>query len=694
MKTVIRIVFFVFIISLPTSQTLASQGQNNAAIWYQRAIDVTNSLSNDDWKALMVFANTPTSTPNDRVRKLLSQLNKAQQLVLRGSHKKYSNFYSEIDPDKAETYGSGTLLPYSSHNIVGVPRLAIMMRAQAMVDISDGNTKGASRALAATYKMAQHLSQDLMEGSQSPAYGIISRTSETAQHAIDQGVFSPSDGVHMLNSLRDLGETDQINVIETVTNQYDQTLQWFEAVYESGDTDRLEKYAALFGNNNFDLDNLEEGQFEGMIDQAHDVVDRAVEIMMQGDSEQTRAKLEELNSEIKGTPIAALIPKFRTTTIGGLILIQRVESKIQKQIKTLEILVADELSMNESANAAFWYLRGTKTLDQLGRTQTNEVIKAIIEGSPVEEGSELAESMQKAQEALKLFREASLISNCDFAPARIKTVLEVGQPSQAEDSLTLIPSYLPGMLEAILLLNAEAQFNLSQGNLKDAVDRVATCFRISAHLAHDPIMASSLLSHWAFQEEITLIEKILIHNAWDEQLRKSLSLSFDLMSKKDPFGYFASTTRAYKRLPSAIDFWNSITTKEGASRSSKSIAAWNLDQLIFGLILFEALQVARTDMDVTWNETRSNWWVSLQEPIQIEGISENEARMSAIIFLPDLLAARGMCSLFIPEALKGDLSAISETEVAQITKISELRKNARKELRQANSLINPLPDLK
>ena len=694
MKSVLRIVFFVFIISLTTSQTSASKDQNNAAIWYLRAIDITNSLSNDDWNLLNEFANTPASIPNDRVRNLLSRLSKAQRFVMRGSNKKYSNFYAELGPVNANTAVTGHLLPYSTHATIGVPRLVSMMRVQAMVDISDGNSSSASKALAATFQMAQHLSQDKVFSSKSSAYGTIIRASTTMQFAIDQGVFSPSDGAQMLSSLRDLGEDDQINVIETFANQYDLTLQWFEAVYEAGDTDRLEKYAAIFGNEDFDLDNLVKGQFEGMIDQAHEAVDTAVELMMLGDSEQTRAALKVLNSEIDGTPIAALLPNFQTGTIGGLILIQRVEDAIQKQIKALEILVADEQSIEEYANAAYWYLRGTKILDQLGRANTNEVIEAIIDGSAIEEGSELAESMKNAQEALEFFREASLIYSCDFAPTRIITILVQGHPSQEEDSLTLLPSYLPGMLEAILLLNAEAQYQLSQGNLKEAVDRVATCFRISAHLAKDPIMASSLLSHWVFQQEIALVEKILIHDAWNEELRKTLSLSFELMSKKDPFGYFASTTKASRALPWEFNFWNSISTKEGKSKSRESIKTWNLDQLVFGLILFESLQVARTDMDVTWNATKTNRWVSLPEPIQIEGISENESRMSAIIFLPDLLVARGMCSLFIPDALKGDLSVIAETEVPQITDISELRKNARKELRQANTLINPLPDLK
>lgn len=694
MRYCLRIALFAVVVALLTCPTSGSQDRNNAAIWYQRAIDITNSLSNDDWNVLRAFANTPTSIPNDRVRNLLSRLSKARHLVMRGSHKEYSSFYNELGPVNAETAVTGQLLPYSDHDIIGVPRLATMMRAQAMVDISDGNSAGASKALAATYQMAQHLSQDRVGRSNNSAYGIISRTSETAQLAIDQGAFTPSDGVQLLSSLRDLGANDQIHVIETFANQYDLTLQWFEAVYEAGDANRLEGYAALFGNEDLDLHNLEEGQFEGMIDQAHVVVDRGVELMMLGDSEQTRAALEELSSEIAGSAIAALIPNFRTNTIGGLIRIQRLENSIKKQINAFEILVVDEVMLEESANAAFWYLRGTKALDQMGRAQTNEVIEAIVAGSQVEDGSVLAESMKNAQEALGFFRQGSLIHRCDLAPARTKIILELGTPVPTEDNLTLIPGYLPGMLEALLLFNAEAQFYLDQGNLREVVDRVATCFRISAHLASDPIIASSLLSHWTFQEEITLIDKIVIHDDWDEELRKTLSLSFDLMSKKDPFGFFASTSKAFRELPAGFDFWNGFSAREVQTNTRHTIATWDLDQLVFGLVLFRSLQVARTDMGVTWEDTKSNRWVALQEPTKVEGISENEARMSAIIFLPDLIVARGMCSLFLPAALKGDLSAVSETTVPQITKISELRKKARKELRQANSLINPPPDLK
>lgn len=695
MRSILRIVLFAAVLGLLPCPTSGSLDRNNAAIWYQRAIDITNSLSQEDWNVLEAFANTPTSVPNDRVRNLLSRLHKAKLLVMRASHKKYSNFYQELGSVNAETVvGAGQLLPYSDHDIIGVPRLATMMRAQAIVNISDGNSAGAAKALAATYQMAQHLSQDKVARSNNSAHAIFSRTSETVQLAIDQGVFSPSDGVQVLSSLRELGEHDQIHVVETFANQSDLTLQWFEALYEAGEIDRLESYAAIFGNDNFDLHDLEEGQFEGMIDQAYVVVDRAVELMMLGDSEQTRASLKELFSEVQGSAIAPLIPGLDWRPISGLMQIQRLENSITTQIEALEMLVADELSIEESANAAFWYLRGTNALDQIGRAQTNEVIEVIVAGSPVEEGSVLAASMTNAQEALEFFRQASFIHRCDFAPARTKIILELGNPIPTVDNLTLIPSYLPGMLEAFLLFNAEAQFHLAQGNLQDAVDRVATCFRIIGHLAGDPIIASSLLSHRAFQDEITLIEKILTHHAWDETLRKTLSVSFDSMSKKDPFGYFGSTARTFKELPSFFDLWNSISAREGKNQTRKTIATWNVDQLVFGLILFESLQAAPTDMGVTWNATKTNRWVALQEPIQVEGISENEARMAAIISLPDLLAARGMCSLFLPAALKGDLSAVSEAEIPQITTIRELRKKARKELRQANSLINPLPDLK
>lgn len=690
MRSVIRIVLFAVVVGLLTCPTSGSQDRKNAATWYHRAIAITNSLSMEDWNALTVFVNSPLAAPSDHVRGLLSRLSKAQFLVGGGSRQKFSNFYDGLGPVTAETAVASHPVPYSDHSLIGVPHLATMMQAQAMVQIHDGDPAAAAASLAATYRMGQHLSQDMVLSSNHTAFTILRQTSQTVQFAIDQGVFSSPDGRVMLDALRAIGPDDPLHAVDTFATQTDLIFDWFEALYESGQVDQLENYMSIFGHEDLDLHNIDENEFEELIDQASGVVDRAIELMLLDDPAEARVQLEELCSEVQESMIAGLLPAFRAQTLGGIVQIQYLDDLIGKLAGTLQGLAEEQLTIQESANAAFWYLRGTGILDQIGRDEIEEVIEAFASGSESTDSHERSESIEKARSALNQFQQGSLIRRCDFSPARTEFALELGHAYPVENRLELIPGYIPGMLEALRLFQAEVKHLLVEGRLEEAADRVATCIRMSSHLGDDPLLTSSLLAHRAFQRTIELTAAILSHDDWDEQLRSKLSSSLRWMSRKDPFGYIRSINQARRELASVFMDLNETPDVAEKDAIREGIRGWNADQLVFGLVVFETLKSARSSETANATFEAANAQAALNTSEQWRESIENEGRLSDIISLAELRIARGLSLMLLPQLLKGNATAVTEVEVPSITEIRQLRGSARRDLRKASSLINSL----
>lgn len=664
-------------LGMNTIPAFASDNQN-AATWYQRATDRVDALSDEEWAEIESFAGAPTAVPSDRVRALLDVLSGARSFVLRGSRQPYSDYYSALYVD----FGGERMFPATNHNIRDVPRLATLMRADALRRIHDGDNLGAAESLGATYQMARHLTEDLHPVSNDHGFTIFRQADLTVQLALDRGVFGPAESARMLRALRNVGPDDPFRATETFANLADAALRWYESLYESGQIDTLEGYLAIFQpEEDLDLNALDEVEFHDAIEQSDAVIDQVVEAMLLDDAGEAKARLREISDSIEGQLVAQLLPWL--DTMGGVFQIHYAEKLVASRIETFEKLAQEEKQVQEFANAAMWYLRGIDALGRIGEKRLGAIREFLETSKGTKIEAELAEAHKEVQKALDIFRDGSLIRRCDFSPART-TDLNV------RDDLVLIPTYVPGMFDAMRLLRADAARCLRAGNIESAVDRLATCYRVASHLGTDPLLVSCLTSHDALKTAILLTELVLVHDDWDDQYRTELSKAVGRMSRKDPCGYITSMKQTRERLASAFTRLKAASTDEEFQRNRQVIRKWNGDELLFGLIVLDTLRPA-----VAQRETAAER-DSIAAATEPGGAAvkdqkhELAERLGEILSPEGLKSTRAHVAFAVLDLKSGNLSIFGERQIPDVGSVEKRRRAARRDLRRARSLVDPI----
>ncbi|MCZ6851256.1 MAG: hypothetical protein O7F17_06410 [Planctomycetota bacterium] len=632
----------VIVIGLSMAMVAQAGDQKNAATWYRRAIKAYESLPADVKEALWNYDwSNPNAPATAEFRLALAQV----QPVLRLTHRGARQGYSDFDLDYAQ--GVDLLLPHLQ-SMRGITKL---MRADALVRMRDGDTAGAAAAVASIYRMGGHLGSDRILISSLVGQAIFNAGDVVAQAGVDRAAFTPEDSAIMIMALRDFSATDPFEYVEAISMEQEIMIGWIAEKY-SGE-DGPQQVADLFqgtlpeSEQTKQLRSMTEEEFSESLDQVDQLMNGVIEAFMDPDQEAGRAAMDEIIEELRagehGVLAMVMIPSYNKIFDRR----HEAERRIADRTASLALLMTGELSPQAGANAVMLYLRAIVLLDEIDPEQRRQwLILAADPDEPIDD--DVVKSLTEAEPIIAVLREASHTARCDFSAARY-------------DLVPAIPAYLPGFRELANLLVADADRLLQAGEVDGAVDRLETCYRMSAHLATDGVITSALVSHAMFNAADAILQRELTQAFFEDVHRELLHQALETMSRKDPFGYIAGITSARKE----IDRWLRSMRQRGVAAQldlSESTRGWDVDRLLAWLVAARHIQNA-----LAWPEA----------PL------DSLAPLDGVLALDAIAAVAGQSAEIRAMINAGEAETLSDCDFPLIARVRQQLARARADLRRS-----------
>ncbi|MHC5006482.1 MAG: hypothetical protein ACYTGF_03875 [Planctomycetota bacterium] len=512
----------------------------NAATWYQKSFARLGSLqiSEAEWKAIREYQRDPHSVPSATVRAVLARAEPALSAARRGARQGHNDF--ELD----YTQGYELTLPHLNQ-LRNVGRL---MAADAKLRVHDGSASTAADQIAAMYRMSGHLGTDATIISSLVGQVIFEAADQVAASGIDRGVFGPSESTMMRDGLKQMEQEDPFSMIGAIETEQLIMVDWLRERYGEA-----EDRASLFEDFSMEpgaeealagLTLMDQAQFESALTEADETLGRVIEAFKMDDPNEARFVLEQIGAECQNGehgPLAMLMPSY--ATLYGKLLEARAQ--VAERDAQLAALIAGTVGPGELANAAVLYLQAVEMIGKIDPERIGHLREVASRPlQPIE--PEPAETLRSAADVVETLRRAAQIPRCDFSIVNGKQA-------------PVIPGYLSGLRKAAMLLLADAVRTLHEAEDDQAAQRLQICFRMSAHLAGDPIITSALVSHNVFNGADELARWARGNDAFSTDDRVRLFGGVEAISRKDPFGYVAAIRSArqqiLKRLRFSGDAW-------------------------------------------------------------------------------------------------------------------------------------------
>ncbi len=624
--------------------SLTAQGQSgdNAAYWYQRAIDAYSKLPrstvdlihNYDWS-------NPDLVVTDELRFALGSAQSVIRLAQRGAGGEYSDFGLNYEE------GFELLLPHLN-SMRGIVKL---MRTDTVVKLRDGDTSNAATQIASLYRIGAHMSEDRILISGLVGQAIFSVGEFATQRGLDEGAFGAEDSAAILQSLKGLDPIDPFAYVEGMSMEREIMATWLSTRFEEdGGLDVV--VDSLFlepeGELRTGLENLDDDTFYEQLDQVDQLANTMIETFMMSDEQGARDKLAALGEEIAsgehGMLAQVLMPAYGKIYDRML----QAREQVATRIESLEAIAQGEVEPQAIANGAVWYIRAAAMLHEIDAEQRASFTGLAQQlGEPVDE--QMAETLRNAQAVVETVRMASSKGRCDFAPYRYNTV-------------RVLPDYLAGQRGLGAFLLADAVRLVDETDFAGAAERVALCFHLAADLGTDEIIVTSLVSHDLFNRAFVFTNQA--YNDWyfDRDEQPVLNEAVEQTGRSDPFGHIAAIMAAKQEVNDDLRFWviKSPTTVE---QLEKITSAWGGDQLLYALIATSP--------------------GSLAYPPEPEKIAEVFQPFADLLSIEAAVAAAARHDAVEALVSAGELKIFEDNDPAEIANVRGSLLSARADLRRA-----------
>lgn len=637
-----------------------SPAHRNAATWYRKAIEQYEKIPLAQ-RNLLASYEPLAGPPTHEVRAALANVQSMLQNLQRGSSQEFSDFNLDF------SQGLALQLPH----IGQLRSIAKIARADALVRLHDGDPSGAAERIASIYKLAGHGGDDRTLISSLVGNHTFKVADDAAQFGLDAAQFSPADAAKLANAVQSLGRNDPFNYVEGVAGEQEYVVDWIANNFtgETGPAEFAQKMTefadgAEQGQVWMQIAAMDQDQFAHTLDQHDALLNRVIEIFSMPDADAAKAEVKKLEQELErgehGLLSQAFAPAF------GKLIDSKVagEKLVAERLELYSKLATDQAKPEEIANAAMWYLRGIEELEKLGDQTLAAIDQAARLPNP-QASDEIKQAFDKAQPAIDLFREASQMKRCDFAFAR-RTL-----PFTA-----LIPPYVAGMHRGLTILLVDADRLLADGAREQALDRLAIALAASAHLAMDPVISSSLVSHHNFNAALERIENRAQTNQLSTEERAALLTAAERMSRKDPFGYIGAVSAARKAVGELLGgpYQRNQQEAERRDKAAELAQSFSADRAFFALAVYQTLAYA--------NES---------EPRE-----HSQSFEKSLSNMKDLLSPNGFQSLgasisnIAPALAEHDWNALAEEPMPELIvggSLSDRMRRARADVRRAMLLL-------
>ncbi len=691
-----HLIVLLAVITIGTCPVTASENRNGAR-WYAEAIEHLDRLSPQDRERLQRYADMPHVEASDATRTLLARLNHASRLARRGSQQAYCDF----GVDYNDYFAGG-----SKMHAYDVRGLATLVRAQAKLRLEAGDGYGWAETLGAAYRMAQHLTEDRLGTSSSVAYAILQQADIVTQMGIDQGQLTPDLSRQLLEAVESLDADDPLRYSDAFCNEFLLKADWYEHLYEQGSMEKLEERLKVSNEDgSVSVAGLDSDEFSDLLGQIRSLGNAVDDVVRaeDGTDGDVNAELEEIVQYAHEIGLGELIPSVQHITAKALIR-QRAKAMLTGRIKTLREAAEGEAVAGEVANAAIWYARGARLIDQFGDVDLARLIESIARGEAKEDQNAVDE-LAELLEAISVFQAGSRIDRCDFSVVRAPIL------TGAED-LVFIPDYVPGIIDGLRVLHARTEESLGKDDTDAAADQLTACYRVISHLSGDPVIISALSSHFAFRETVKLTRVAMGHENWDEDNRETMWTALRQFSVSDPFGYTLSISTSRSAL--AVNLTrlsgpglDDLDSGEGDpntylqrrrelvrwelknnAENRRMMKKWDENRLLFCLAVLDTL--VRSE-----SEAGAEDGVATELQGEGDGSTTGERnnraarRLSLILSLDNLEMARAKTSAVAPLLMRGEVDAIGQISIPSIAPIAKWRRAAQSDVRAICRLMMP-----
>jgi len=557
-------------------------GQRNAADVYAQAGAVMSDLSASDVNELSRALMNPAGDVPASTVLLIRTHGRARLLLLRAGRISRCAFRwtGHSDPLAPQPY-LGT-----------IDRGYKLLLADAVLRLQRSDYDNAIRSIEAVYGMASHMRRDRRESSSNKAMWMILEADRLLEHAQGIGGLDAGRSARVARACRTLDMRDPTGTADMAAATTDRTLHWYEDLYEEGRLDELQGYLSIFGEDNpLRLDAMQPEEFYDTLDAGAAVLEKAVDALVQiEDKTEQNVELQRILETFQDDESCTrLFPWFENVMRWSWQL-QKARQTVRVRLNRLDEIAKGELGLEQMANAAFWYVRGGKALENIPRDHWDDLVHRIdLSRGERERGEQRdAKWLRQAEEALKIFDEAATIEHCDFA------VVRRDERGYAH-AVHLAPDYALGVWEAFELYHARVVHHLPTEEGRAPIAELSTCLGMIRHLAGDSVMASSLCAHVGFRRTVALCEKVLAHGNVHQAHRDQLAEAYERLSPADPFGYHTSARATRTDLAAVLARrLRGRTPDQRRSEMTKAVRSWSGDQLMCGLMLFNVLS-ARPD---------------------------------------------------------------------------------------------------
>jgi hypothetical protein len=528
---------FIAVLSLAHAVCATPQDDvRNAATWYRRAIEKYRSIevSDADWMEVYNFEGDISRGPSPTARRVLSKYQSVIDLVDRAT--------AQDDYDPQHDFANGPNTDYQA--ISDSRRLAHLLHYDMCVRIHDGDSSTAAERAASVYRIGNHQKADGRYVGSLVSEALFHFGEHFSNELTDFAMLGPAEASKILAAVDSLDERDPFGYQQSVKNEKEFVIEWAREQFTGeGGVERLAQDCDWLADlSTGEVSSMRLATIAGMSQESLDaslaecgrMMDIVVNAFSNPDSEKAQADLAALDEQIKrpdANPLIAMVmnrpgfSKLYERTLAS-------KQKISERRAMLQSVIEGKFDAKAHANAAIWYLRATLAISQLDQAMLDRVREYLKtnDQAPGESVRDFLAS-KDVQSILQTLREATQIKRCDF---------EVASPWEG-----LFPAYQPGLRDAARLLVADAAVqlqNVGEDNVDTAVDRLATCFAMGAHLAADKLALTAMIAHANFNDAADVAGRALDAKRLTNDHRAILKTTLANLNAVDPFGYERTIT--------------------------------------------------------------------------------------------------------------------------------------------------------
>jgi len=628
--------------------------RDNAATWYQRAIDAASSLSDDDRNLVITYLEDPAVPPSPEVRAAIQRASSALAYLRRGSEQGYHDLNLDYNQ------GFELMLPH----LGPLRSLGRFAQAEALMLIHDGDALTAADHLAALYRTSGHIVSDRVLISTLVSQAIFKGTDNVLQQALDRAVIGPAESAELLRAIQQIATDDPFGYVESLMMEQTVAVEWLDKLFGSP-ADRLAAQGGLSGlfTNSEEagaaLAVMSDEQFQGDLTQYDALMNDIVEAYLMDDKDAAKARLTELEAGVEagdfGVIATIMIPSFSRVYDRKL----EAERMLDERIELLSGILTGDVKPEEQANAAVYYLRAIERLADAWPAEALEALRTrdLQPGRGLDAG--LDSKLESDGEIIDLLRQGSQMHRCEFTRYRQRGL----------DALA--PEYAAGLRDVLRLLRADAARARDAGRIDDFVDRAVIVCRMAAHLSADEPLASPLIIHRAFSGVWPLVAQSLDQGSLSDIHKLQLFDALDAMPLRDPFGYIGSVMAARKAMYAALIRASALWGEPQIAMLAAASERWTGDDLFYYAAIFDTMKRAgAADAD---NQARD----------------AELAALADVFSLPALDRARDDAAWLAPMIGQGDASFLTGRPVITFANSVASQRQARADLRAALARLRP-----